>query len=133
MHVCTEDGGGGKESPHHERVSAPFDRATMCRVIAPMINLTVAANLNAEISCSCSESVEHFFFFPADFIKIKTNHCQQDAAWGGGGGTADAKKRPSNVLIGVWIRSKLEMFASSVFTTIMHSAFSLMDALVVCI
>lgn len=52
---------------------------------------------------------------------------------GGGRRTADAKKRPSNVLIGVWIRSKLEMFASSVFTTIMHSAFSLMDALVVCI
>lgn len=86
MYVCTEDGGGEKEWPQHERVSAPFDRATMRRVIAPMINLTVVANLNAEISCSGGgggESVERFFSFPADFIKIKTNHCQQDAAWGG--------------------------------------------------
>lgn len=65
------------------------------------------------------------------FIKIKTNRCQQ----GAGAQLGEGSRKPSNVLIGAWIWSKRGISASSLFTTIMHSAFlaafSLMDALVV--
>lgn len=100
-----------------------------------MINLTVAANLNIKISSDGG------FFFSPILLRLKqttvNKKLPRGQLWGGKGRAADAKKRPSNVLIGVWSWSKWEMFASSVFTTIMHSAylaaFSLMDALVVCI